>query len=85
MSKRAHATLAPYTSMLCENALALGCEQSNVFLLNISVYFYRVSDQVANKDREYYTTNIVAVYLSSIVAKEVESTQQLLRMGVKQK
>ena len=55
--------------MLCENALALGCEQSNVFVLNISVYFYRVSDQVANKDREYCTTNIVAVYLSSIVTK----------------
>ena len=42
--------------MLCENALALGCEQSNVFLLNISVYHNNRSNQVANKDRYYCTT-----------------------------
>ena len=42
--------------MLCENALALGCERSNIFCLHISVYHNNRSDQVANKDRQYCTT-----------------------------
>ena len=42
--------------MLCENALALGCEQSNIFCLNISVYHNNRSNQHANKDRYYCTT-----------------------------
>ena len=45
-----------YNSMLCENALALGCEQSNIFCLDISVYHNNRSNQHENKDRYYCTT-----------------------------
>ena len=57
--------------MLCENALALGCEQSNFFCLPKSVYHNNRSNQHANKDRYYCTREhcCCAVILSSIGAK----------------